>query len=144
MSNFFKNANNYYFLIWIVVYLATFFNIFNSCIFFLLLWTENNPIFWKIPNFNISENNPVNTLDRCKEVNKKVEWFLRRGFVEFLHSNLLEAILYKDTRQPVWRHPWRSIMPSMAEHYHNPVIVVFVVVVVHRISKLFMILFIQY
>ena len=45
-----------------------------------------------MPNLNISENNPVNTLERCKqtlrEVNKKVEWFLKRRFGEFLHSNL--------------------------------------------------------
>ena len=42
--------------------------------FFSLLLTQ---YFAKMPNFNISENNPVNTLERCKqmlwEVNKKVE-----------------------------------------------------------------------
>ena len=44
-----------------------------------------------MPNLNTSENNPVNNLERCKgmlkEVNKRVEWFLKRGFGEFLHSN---------------------------------------------------------
>ena len=35
------------FLIWIVVYLATLSNIFNSCSFFFLLRIENNPIFCK-------------------------------------------------------------------------------------------------
>ena len=77
---------------WIVVYLATFFNIFNSCSFFFFYELKITQYFAKMPNFNISENNPVNTLERCKqtlwEVNKKVEWFLKRGFGEFLHSNI--------------------------------------------------------
>ena len=55
--------------------------------------------FHKQTNFNISENNPVNTLEKLWEVNKKVEWFLKRGLSKF---KPLEAILYKDTRQPVW------------------------------------------
>ena len=45
-----------------------------------------------MPNLNISENNPVNNLERCKgmlkEVNKRVEWSLKKGFGEFLHANL--------------------------------------------------------
>ena len=52
-------------------------------------------------NFNISESNPLNTLERCKqtlsEVNKKVEWFLKRGFGEFLHSNFWKQS-YKKTQ----------------------------------------------
>ena len=41
-----------HFLIWIVVYLATLSNIFNSCSLFFLLWTENNQIFCKHARFH--------------------------------------------------------------------------------------------
>ena len=80
------------FLIWIVVYLATFLNIFNSCSFFFFYKLKITQYFAKMPNFIISEKNPVNNLERCQqmlwEVNKTVEWFLKRGFGEFLHASL--------------------------------------------------------
>ena len=89
---------------WIVVYLATFFNIFNSCSFFFFYELKITQYFAKMPNFNISENNPVNTLEGCKqtlwEVNKKVEWFLKRGFGEFLHSNLWKQSYIKTPDSP--------------------------------------------
>ena len=80
------------FLIWIVVYLATLSNIFNSCSFFFFDELKITQYFAKMPNLNISENNPVNNLERCRqmlwEVNKRVEWFFKRRFGEFLHANL--------------------------------------------------------
>ena len=52
-----------------------------------------------MPDFIMSENNPVNNLGRCQpmlwEVYKRVEWFLKRIFGEFLHSNLLKQSFIK-------------------------------------------------
>ena len=45
-----------------------------------------------MPNLFIFENNPVNNLATCKQtlcaVNKRVEWFLKRQYGDFLDSNL--------------------------------------------------------
>ena len=77
------------FLIWNVVYLATFFD---SCSVFFFFKLKITQYFAKRPIFNISKSNPVNHLEWCKqmlwEVNERVEWFLKRGFGEFLHANL--------------------------------------------------------
>ena len=55
--------------------------------------------FANMPDFIMSENNPINNLGRCQqmlwEVYKRVEWFLKRIFGEFLHSNLLKQSFIK-------------------------------------------------
>jgi hypothetical protein len=80
-----------------------FLNIFNNCSFFYDL--KITQYFAKIPNFNISENNPVNTFERCKqmlwEVNKKVEWVVVERIWRISTFKPLKAIFYKDTRQLV-------------------------------------------
>jgi hypothetical protein len=88
-------------LILIIVYSGYNFQHFNSCSFFFFDELKITQYFAKMQNFNISESNPLNTLERCKqtlsEVNKKVEWFLKRGFGEFLHSNFWKQS-YKKTQ----------------------------------------------
>ena len=87
------------FLIWIVVYLATLSTFSTAAVVFFFYELKITQYFVKMPDFNISENNPVNTLERCKqtlwELNKRVEWFLKREFGEFLHSNLWKQYYIK-------------------------------------------------
>ena len=56
-----------------------------------------------MPNLNIAENNPVNNLERCRqmlwEVDKRVEWFFKRRFGEFLHANLWKQSSFQATSQ---------------------------------------------
>ena len=63
-----------------------------AAVFFFFYELKMTQYFAKMPNLNTSENNPVNNLERCKvmlwEVNKRVEWFFKRLFGEFLHANL--------------------------------------------------------